>query len=160
MEVKMKVRLVLLVAILSLLLASCSAQGGGWILTDSGKAHFAFNVKCEQLSPITVAVSGPFQFNDPAAGIVLHGELYGSVTQGAGVTCDQPMLNPLTLSGPYVMRPSGETGTFLVQFTDNGEPGVLEGDHFHITIWDEAPFTSPILYLKFGEIGGGNIQIQ
>lgn len=148
---------------MALLLTGCTkANGGGWIVsaTGSGKATFGFNGKCKDTTldgKPAAAISGQVQYKDAPAGVYFHGTI-NSTVQGstcAEVSDDFDAPGSSDFFGAYRPQPSGDSGTFLLTVTDNGEPGI-NGDGIAIQLVDGL-YSG---YSNSGPIQGGNIQVH
>jgi len=114
--------------------------GGGWITKDGAKGNFG------------------------VAGGIRKGEFWGHLeyidhgkgmkVKGTGVTAytsdPDPIANPNTRIIQGTADIDGESGTYTVKVTDNGEPG--RGDVFMISLSNE--------YMAGGTLDGGNIQLH
>lgn len=160
----MKFRFLILVAVLALVLASCTAHGGGWIASAAGegKATFGFGINCTQIDAHNILFTGQVQYNDMPAGVKFHGEIYQPYTvTSAEISCDEEFVTPNPIfNGTYVMEPSGQTGGFNWMVNDHGEPGPSEGDVLIVRVWDGPAYVGLPDYENSGVIGGGNIQIM
>lgn len=159
----MKNRSFLLISILAVFLAACTAYGGGWLTSQigSGKATFGFNVNCALLESNTIELYGQIQYKDLPAGVKFHGDVHQQYVVSESDSCDDAFItNTPTFFGSYWMEPSGETGEFSLRLRDEGEPGPGAGDYFQINLYEDRALFSPIIYTNDGTIEGGNIQIR
>jgi hypothetical protein len=147
----------LMFVVLAIVLTGCSATGGGWLVsaTGSGKATFAFQVKCTQLTLNAVQLSGNLEYADKAAGVRVHAKVLSVATDIQPVSCDDPFaVEPPIFAGTYRTQPGGAEGLAIVQVQDGGEPGPGAGDVFTILL------EGPVTYFNSGPIQGGNIQVR
>jgi len=144
---KKLIKLIVCLAILLIVMALTTgcvdkATGGGWFMNKScleeTKCTFGFNAQREyDEDEECVVYKGQFQFNDHN-GTKIHIE---------------EMTYQTEIFGAYNFTGYDKEGYLVnVTVTDEGEPGVDEGDgilivHPHYGIW-------------FGVLGGGNIQLQ
>ena len=87
-----------------------AARGGGWIVSDGGKATFGFQLTCDKE---TGDIQGQFQYNDHAAGVAFHG-----VVQDHADDC--------RVEVPAVGDPLPYGGVYTPQPKKLGDPGDLE----------------------------------
>jgi hypothetical protein len=102
----------------AVLLAGCSASGGGWYGGETpkrAKVTMGFEFTCEPLS-------GELSFHDRRTGVN-----FAATPSSCG---DWGM----TWSGDYRPRPRGESGTFHARFVDTGATGPSKGDRVQITL--------------------------
>jgi hypothetical protein len=159
-----------LVALTIVVLAGCSATGGGYITsaTGEGNATFAFNGKCQNKTtkdPLTgekeVAAEYSFtlQYNDHPADVKIHGLGGGAIF---GQTCeelDDSAGDTVVFDGVYFV-PGGpkeeeDLGAVTLEVTDGGEPGI-NGDYVKISLVS-GPHDG---YTNEGFVQGGNVQVH
>lgn len=146
-----------------LLLPGCiiqKANGGGWLLVDGRKVHFAFNVSCDDGGTPGDAsddrARGHIEVMDnkaPGGRVKFRGE----VNNFGALPCGAPIAGVGGFLGTYMPQPTtlGDGGFFIVAFTDQGEPGPSNGDAIALAVFGGVYDG----YTFIGTIGGGNIQI-
>jgi hypothetical protein len=147
-----------------LLLPGCiiqKANGGGWLLVDGRKVHFAFNVRCDDGGtpgdPSDDRARGQLEVMDNNAPGYGRVKFHGEVNNFGELPCGAPIDGVGGFIGTYTPQPKtlGDGGFFIVAFTDQGEPGPSNGDAIALLaiggVYDGYTFE--------GTIGGGNIQI-
>ena len=145
-------------------LAGCHVlTGGGWIPSAvGGKAHFAFTAHCENTSEGDAAFyqKGQLQYSDRAAGVRLHSEAITWTLLAGATDCrtrhdEDELEGGFLFAGTYRPQPKGDPGTFLVEITDQGEPG-RGGDTFEIEL-NGGEYDG---YTNSGLLEAGNITIH
>jgi hypothetical protein len=115
---------------------SGKVTGGGTINVSGGVANFGFIVQAQST---TGQISGDLQYVNHASGAIVHSVAFNSFAIVG---------NTATFSGTCTN--SGTACTFIVNVTDNGEPGT--NDSFTISVSGGAP--------EGGTLRSGNIQIH
>jgi hypothetical protein len=147
----MKVRTLLVLAFAGLLTASCTFEGGGWMVGDEGgKATMGFDVDCEDTSVAAITYADKKNVGEGGPVNIKAIDVTGcDADVGTGGLYG-------TLSGNYRPQPKGAPGTFEMYFEDTGQQGPDKGDFVRITLTG-GKYDG---YTHEGTVEGGNVVIE